>query len=538
MMTTSEGISAALEEAVRLWKDAVGVDNVVTDAAALSARARATFASANRIAALVRPGSVEEVQACMRIATTKGVPVYPVSSGRNWGYGSSLPVGDGNVILDLSRMNRILEIDARLAYATVEPGVTQGQLLAALARTDPALWLDATGSSPDCSIVGNTMERGFGHTPYGDHFGHACALQVVLPDGQLVETGFGQFPGAAATPVYRWGVGPAIDGLFTQSNLGIVTRMTVWLMPRPEYFQAFFFRAREGALEHVVDALRTLRLEGSLRSAIHFVNAYKVVSSNGRYPWDLADGTGRLPDEAMRRLMAQWGCEAWNGSGALYGSHAQVAASRRRVSSLLRRHVSELRFLDDRLIAVAGRLRRPYKWVTGVDLSQAMELVRPVYELMKGIPTSRMLASAYWRKRTIPADCDPDRDRCGLIWANAVAPADPVQVRRMVRIVEAVFARHPFEPAMSMTLRTERTVDNIISITYDRAREGEDARARACHDELTSALMDAGFYPYRLGVHSMALVGSRRDAPGRRLIAQLKKTLDPAGILAPGRYEG
>ena len=53
MMTTSEGISAALEEAVRLWKDAVGVDNVVTDAAALSARARATFASANRIAALV-----------------------------------------------------------------------------------------------------------------------------------------------------------------------------------------------------------------------------------------------------------------------------------------------------------------------------------------------------------------------------------------------------------------------------------------------------------------------------------------------------
>lgn len=536
-MTTSEGISTALNEAVRLWRDAVGVDNVVVDADALAARARATFASRNRILAIVRPASVEEVQACMRIATSQGVPVYPVSSGRNWGYGSSLPVGDENALLDLSRMNRIIQIDSRLAYATIEPGVTQGQMLTALAGTDPALWLDATGSSPDCSIVGNTMERGFGHTPYGDHFGHACALQVVLPDGQLLETGFGQFPGAAAAPVYRWGVGPAIDGLFTQSNLGIVTRMTVWLMPRPEYFQAFFFRAREEALEQVVDALRILRLEGSLRSAIHFVNAYKVVSSNGRFPWDAADGSGRLPKPVMQRLVAQWGCDAWNGSGALYGSRAQVAASRRRVVALLRSHVTELRFLDDRLISIARHLRTPYKWITGIDVEQAMELVKPVYELMKGVPTSKMLASAYWRKHDVPDQCDPDRDRCGLIWANAVAPADPAQVRRMVRIVEDVFARHPFEPAMSMTLRTERTVDNIISITYDRDRDGEDERAMACHDELTNALMDEGFYPYRLGVHSMALVGRRRDATGRGLIAQLKKTLDPAGILAPGRYE-
>jgi len=535
-MTDSSQLN--LQQAVNQWSACLGAEHVLCGAAEIADRERATFASAHRIAAIVRPGSVAEVQQCMVIATQRRVPVYPVSSGRNWGYGSSLPASDGNVLLDLSRMNRILEINTRLAYATIEPGVTQGQLLAALQAVEPPLWLDATGSSPDCSIIGNTTERGFGHTPYGDHFGHACALQVVLPNGELVETGFGQFPGAKATAVYRWGVGPAIDGLFTQSNLGVVTRMTTWLMPKPEYFQAFFFRAKEEALEPIVEALRTLRLEGSLRSAVHFVNAHKVIASTGRYPWDAADGAGRLPAGVMQQLIHQWGCEAWNGSGALYGTPAQVSAARRRVVDLLRPQVTELRFLDDRLIRIAGRLRTPYKWFTGVDLTQAMALVKPVYELMKGIPTRQMLASAYWRKRAVPEDADPDRDRCGLIWSNAVCPAEAGEVRRMAALVEQVFAKHPFEPAMSMTLRTERAIDNIISITYDRDRPGEDARAMTCHDELIGTLMDAGFYPYRLGVHSMEHAATRRDGAARALMRQLKASLDPAGILAPGRYSG
>ena len=56
--------------------------------------------------------------------------------------------------------------------------------------------MDATGASPDCSIIGNTMERGFGHTPMGDHCGNACAFEVVLPTGECIDTGFARFPGA------------------------------------------------------------------------------------------------------------------------------------------------------------------------------------------------------------------------------------------------------------------------------------------------------------------------------------------------------
>ena len=55
--------------------------------------------------------------------------------------------------------------------------------------------MDATGASPDCSIIGNTMERGFGHTPMGDHCANACGFEVVLPTGECIETGFAPFRG-------------------------------------------------------------------------------------------------------------------------------------------------------------------------------------------------------------------------------------------------------------------------------------------------------------------------------------------------------
>ncbi len=145
-------------------------------------------------------------------------------------------------LLDLGRLNRILDFDEALAYVTVEPGVTQRQLFEFLQERGSRLWMDATGASPECSIIGNTMERGFGHTPMGEHCNHVCGFEVILPTGDRLETGFARFTGATTAPLNRWAVGPSLDGLFSQSNFGIVTRMSVWLMPAPEYFEAYFFQ--------------------------------------------------------------------------------------------------------------------------------------------------------------------------------------------------------------------------------------------------------------------------------------------------------
>lgn len=523
--------------AYREWLSLLGAEHVITDGRRLEEAETATFATHQTIPGILRPADRHDVQECLRIANRHGISVYPVSSGKNWGYGSRVPAGDQCVLMDLGRMNRIADFSEDLAYVTVEPGVTQRHLYEFLRGQGSKLWMDATGSSPDCSLIGNTMERGFGHTPYGDHFAHVCGLEVVLPDGEVVETGYARFAGAKAGPLYRWGVGPVLDGLFSQSNLGVVTRMTLWLMPKPEYFQAFYFRCdRAEGIAGIVEALRPLRLNGTLRSAVHIANDYKVLNGMQQYPWAETEGRTPLPAAVMDRLRTSLQFGYWNGSGGLYGTRRQVAEARRLLRKALKGKVDKLQFLDDRLIRIAERFAKPYSWVTGWDIARGLELVKPVYGLMKGIPTEHPLRSSYWRKRgPVPERMDPDLDGCGLLWCAPIAPADGASVTELAQITEETLLAHGFEPMISLTLITDRAVACVVSINYDREVAGQDEQALACYGALTSKLMDRGYYSYRLGIQSMLQMNG--DSGYGRLLKALKNAIDPNGVLAPGRYE-
>lgn len=525
------------EAAIAEWADLLGAGNVVTDSGILRASETATFETTQKIPVVLRPKSREEVQECVRIANRWRTPVYAISTGFNWGYGSRVPVSGRCALVELRRMNRILDYNEELAYITVEPGVTQQQAIDFLKQNKSKLWIDATGSTPECSLIGNTMERGFGHTPYGDHFANSCGLEAVLPNGDLIETGFARFPNSKTGSVYRWGVGPSIDGLFSQSNLGIVTRMTIWLMPAPEYFQAYFFRCDEDAgLEGLVDALRPLRLNNTIRSASHIGNDFKVISSLRQYPWKETGGKTPLTPQTLGGMRKKLNFGAWNGSGGLYGTRAQVAEARRLVKSVLSGKVNKLQFLDERLLSLAGRFAKPYSMLTGWDLSSALELVKPVFGLMQGVPTDKPLRSTYWRKRgPVPEDMDPDRDGCGLLWCAPVAPMTGTHVRAAVKVAYEVLLSHGFEPMISLTLITERSVACVITIAYDRGVPGEDGRAMACYRVLLSRLWSAGYYSYRLGIQSMQEMGG--GGGFNRLLQILKTTLDPNDILSPGRYQ-
>lgn len=525
-----------MQFALREWSQALGREWVVTSPEDLRDAGTATFASDRAIPAILRPGSREEVQACVRIANRHHVALYPISSGKNWGYGSRVPASDDCALLDLSRMNKIVDFNEDLAYVTVEPGVSQRQLFEFLAAKKSGLWMDATGASPECSLIGNTMERGFGHTPYGDHFACACGFEVILPTGERIETGFGSLPQAKASRVYRWGVGPVVDGLFTQSNLGIVTRMTIWLMPAPEYTQAFFFQcAGEDDLGRVVEALRPLRLNGTLRSAVHIGNDYKVLNGLGQYPWEKTDGRVPLMPSQMRTIRKEMKFGRWNGSGGIYGTKAQVKEARRLVRKALKGNVTKLQFLDERLLKIAARFATPYRWFTGLDLKRTLEIVKPVFGLIKGIPTSNFMASCYWRlRKPVPANPDPDRDGCGLLWCAPVAPAQGDSVLSMTALAEDILLAHGFEPMISLTLTTDRAVTCVVSISYDREVAGEDERAMECYKELLDRMTAAGFYSYRLGIQAKQLLDPTSSYG--RFLANLKDAVDPNHILAPGRY--
>ena len=286
-----------LTAAKKAWIALAGEDLVSTP---IRSAGQSTYADDAQVILTVRPGDKLQLQECVRIALSHKVPFHVASTGKNWGYGSRQPVAGQSVLFDLGRINRILHYDDTMGTLTVEPGVTQQQAFDFLQARGGNHWLDVTGSSAHTSIVGNIAERGFGHTMHGDRFEHTLSMEVLLPDGRLLRTGFGRFRGALASNTYKWGTGPYLDGLFTQSNLGIITELTIALMPRPEKFEAYFFKIDdENKLGPLIDALRPLRQRGVIQNAAHMGNIYKVMAAICQYPWHETDGLTPVPVEIL-----------------------------------------------------------------------------------------------------------------------------------------------------------------------------------------------------------------------------------------------
>lgn len=211
--------------------------------------------------AAVAPSSVDQVQAIVRIANTYKVPLYATSTGRNLGYGGSAPVYSGSVIVDLKRMNRIIEVSDSAAYALVEPGVSFFDLHQYLEQNSHPLLC----SPPEPgwgSPIGNALDHGVGGVA-GDNYSMLAGIEAVLPDGDIVRTGMGAATTSRLWQNYRHGFGPSIDGLFCQSGLGIVTKAGFWLTRRPEMQSSFVVTSfNNDDLYPMVRAMQGLRDQG------------------------------------------------------------------------------------------------------------------------------------------------------------------------------------------------------------------------------------------------------------------------------------
>lgn len=522
---------------IHLFQEACGADAVRTDAPTLARYARTTGLSGTTPAAVLFPQSTQQVQQIVVAAAKHCMPLYPISRGKNWGYGDACaPAGD-QVIVDLSRMNRIIEVNHDLAYAVIEAGVSQGQLYDYLRENRTGLRADSTGAGRDASLVGNTLDRGFGHTRYGDHFLCTCSMEIVLADGRVLNTGFGHYAGARASRVYRYGVGPFLDGLFVQSGFGIVTRIGLWLMPEPEDFCIFLLSTpREQDLSDLVDRLSRLRREGLLTSTVHIGNDLRVFSGRGSYPWQEAAGVTPLPPDLRLKLRARAGIGTWNVTGSFEGSAEVVRAMRHTMSRRMRGY--RMLFLDDRRIARFERIGRWMRWTEwGRRLEDKLDLIRPLYGLLKGIPTDEPLRGAAWRVRgSVPAEPqDPLDLHAGLLWVSPIVPARGEDARTFVDLVTPIYHRHGFDALITLTLITERALCCVTNIAFDRREPAEVTAAGVCYGELKAALRSRGYISYRTGPEGFSHL-AEGSAHFWDVVGQLKATLDPLGIISPGRY--
>lgn len=502
--------------AVARFTEVLGADAVLVDRTAVSEYDDPFIHAgwgAHQGAAVVMPASADEVQAVVRIANEFQTPLWPFSQGRNNAYGGPSPVLGGSVQVSLRRMNRILDVDERLATALVEPGVTFFDMFEHLQANGIRLW----SSTPDLgwgSIVGNALECGVGYTGvYGDHASRACGLEVVLPTGRVIRTGMGALPGSDAWQAHPRGFGPSVDGIFRQSNLGIVTKMGIWLMPEPpSYLSGVVAIQDPAALPAFIDAVRPLVLDGTIQNHASIGNAIFVASIVDGAPsrTEVYDGPGPIPHSVIGELAERLGIGAWNMRFALYGTEAIVDARFRRIR--------------ERLEALPG-----------VRVSGETFAEHEVHDLatdqnarvQSGVPSLELMKALDWYSGPGGGHLD----------FSVVAPTSGEHMSRVHRMMDRVLAGTDldYDPAMIIS---GRHMINVSQIYFHPDDEATTRRAYDVYPRLIAAAAELGYGLYRTHVEFMDAALERYTFNGhaqRRFAERLKDALDPRGVLAPGK---
>jgi 4-cresol dehydrogenase (hydroxylating) len=538
---------SAVERAMDAAAKVVGPDHVKRSHADLVAAAKATIPAPQSPLGVIYPGSADEVVAIVNIAREHALAIWPCSKGKNWGYGSATPATENAVVLHLERLDRIIEVNEELAYAVVEPGVTYRQLKRHLEMHHPSLWCDCTDGPPDGSVIGNALDRGLGVTHYSDHFGSLCGLEVVLPDAQVIRTGGG--PKDCKTwHTHKWGVGPYLEGMFSQSNYGVVVKAGVWLMPRPEAFCSFQFDLRDEAdLPALVDVVRQLMLAGTLQAASHIVNDIVALAILAQYSAPLLDKYSRLPDDTLKIMRERYLVHAWSFGGGIQGTTALVKA----VKQELRKRLAPLgtiMFIDDRIVGLASAVNRvahtrlgkaPVEWMVRRFAGKSLEMLAAaphVHSVLQGTPSDFFVRHAYFKSRIPkPEVADPDRDNCGLIWFAPIAPMTGKHIQQILAMCRPLFERYEFDFYVALLTQNPRSMIVLMAIFFLKENAGQVDKAAQLYEALSRATSEAGYQPYRISVTGMSKLADM--APDFAALTRcIKEALDPDGVLAPGKY--
>ncbi len=231
----------------------VGAEHLLTDEESRTFYSTDVFRQADELAvAVVRPGSVDELQAVVRTCARHHAPMVVRGGGASYTDGY-LAIRPGTVCLDMSRLKRI-DINAGDLWVTVEPGVTWAELYEAVSRQGlrTPMWGPFSGIA---ATVGGGMSHyavNYGSGTYGISADSLIGMDVILASGELISTGSGG--GVGASPFFRH-YGPDLAGLFVgdAGAFGVKARMTLRLMRKPEGFAACSFGFPDGV--RCLDAL-------------------------------------------------------------------------------------------------------------------------------------------------------------------------------------------------------------------------------------------------------------------------------------------
>jgi FAD/FMN-containing dehydrogenase len=468
----------------RRFVEVLGDDQrVIADVDALSAYARdMTEAEPGSPELVVKPRTVEEVQAVVLLATADGLPMTPAVARTNVG-GLAIP-SRGGVVVDLSEMNRVVELDRDHMVAVIEPGVTFAQMKALLDREAPELTLSYPLSPIYASVLANFLLDGLGNLSvrHGANGEQIAGVEAVLPDGTLLRTG----TAAVSESWLSRAPLPDLTGLFLnwQGTSGIVTKLAVQLWPRPKLTRRLFIATGEMAASFAV--VRELARSDVCR------DLGGISWPAGKMLFGVERPLERAPGDPEFFVYADLGGED---EAELAWRESRVDAALARASTDGLRVVAKLSMED--LIEVAPSFGRFADFPMTLDFL----LDHPGGGLT-------------WVGTYGPTACwEEGATRCASLMVQRGYP--PLIVTR------------PMKGGHFGVLRMVEC--------FDRSSAEDVAAVSALNRELLEICLDLGFVPYKVPAWAWEQMSGRMDPGYAALLARVKAMLDPDGIMNPGR---
>lgn len=436
----------------------------------LAYRRDTSIVSPGRPDLVVRPPDAPTVGRVLAAASRLGVPVY--SRGAGSMYAGGVNPQAGGLVLDLSGLDGILDIDAVKGVVVLEPGVTFGALLAALEPFGQTIGIvPSTGAAGTVGGAVSAHALGTGSPRFQSMGDQVAGLEVALADGSFIRTGSAAAHGAGF--FQRYAIGPDLTGLFigADGTLGVITKIALWLHPLPAHRETacLGFADYPSAAAFIGELQRKALLDN-----IWYGAGYDAAAVRSRLPGADPD----LDPATLPRFVL----------GLDYGGeHDAVARDRTRIEALAAHYGGQPQPRFDALYFHKVRRDELY-WYS---------------------------YAGYFAK-----------SRCAMVLVSLATETLPA----FLNLAQAWRERHPQFTWASATVLCRRGLHGAVLTFYDEQHQWPDVQQVVA--SCTGELMAVGCVPYKSGKLWADQVS--RLTEYHRALTRIKLALDPAGVLAPG----
>lgn len=431
---------------------------------------------------VVLPKTPEEIQSVLRLANAEKIPVVPFTAGTNIG-GLCVPE-QGGILMDLKRMDQILEINEEVRFAVIEPGVSQAQFAQELFKRGYRFGWPV--GPPSASVLACALHHGIGGMSgrYGLNSNHITGMEVVRPTGEILMCGS---PAIRRDSWQSCMPLPRFDGLFTGTlgTTGVVTKLGVFIPPVPDYVHIGTFTA-----ENLTDMEKFMRV----------FSKYEYADDLTAISWWLTQVPIPYP-----YIEKPKGTPEWSGYCTLYAFTEKELENKIEVFN--------------KVIASEGKAGNSIK---ATDVPEESKKGRTQ------LPSQIVGSTKNYCKQ----------GGGGIAWPGTFTPSNKwVGVYNLWKEIYTKKAKIALSPSTRVTMYRGCHYGMLRIMTpFPRDRPEEEANAAWCVREAAKVLIDAGGIPYKPPTDFAREINKRADPGWIDLICDIKDMLDPNGIMNPGKW--